>query len=99
VEQAARREIGGEALGPIARDKLFYFGAVQLVSRELRAPNLVTTTPHDFQRVREDHLDARALGKLTWLPALGHRVDALLGLSTANAEHAGISGVDDPAAT
>ena len=99
VEQAGRREVSGEALGPIERDKLFYFAAGQLVSRDMRAPNLTTPTPHDFQRVREGHLDARALGKLTWLPALGQRVDALLGMSVADAEHAGINGIDDPSAT
>src|SRR5262249_43476914 len=54
---------------------------------------------HDFQSVRESHLDARGLGKLTWLPAVGQRVDALLGLSTMDADHAGINGIDDPTAT
>src|SRR5439155_2164297 len=89
VEQAGRYEVSGEALGPIARNKLFYFTAGQLVRRELHAPNLTTPTPHDFQPVHEEHVDARALGKLTWLPASGQRVDALLGLSAADAEHAG----------
>ena len=99
VEQAGRHEVSGEALGPIARDKLFYFAAAQLVRRDMRAPNLTTPAPHDFQRVREQHLDARGLGKVTWLPALGQRVDALLGFSAASAEHAGINGIDDPTAT
>jgi hypothetical protein len=99
VEQAGRREVSGETLGPIARDKLFYFVAGQLVSRDMRAPDLTTLAPHDFQRVREEHLDARGLGKLTWLPALGQRVDALLGMSAASADHAGINGIDDSSGT
>jgi len=99
VEQAGRREASGEMLGPVARDKLFYFAAGQLVRRDLRSPNLTTLEQSDFQRVREGHFDARALGKLTWLPTLGQRVDALLGVSTANADHAGINGIDDPGAT
>lgn len=99
VEQAGRREVSGETLGPIARDKLFYFAGGQLVRRDMRSPNLTTPARHDFQLVREEHLDARALGKLTWLPALGQRVDALVGVSAANADHAGINGVDDPSAT
>src|SRR6185503_1398208 len=67
VEQAGRRELSGEALGPIARDRLFYFVAGQLVDRDMRSPDLATQTRDDFQRVRESHLDARALGKVTWL--------------------------------
>ncbi len=99
VEQAGRREVSGEALGPIARDKLFYFAGGQLVRRDMRSPNLTTPAQHDFQLVREEHLDARALGKLTWLPVFGQRVDALLGVSAANADRAGLNGVDDPSAT
>lgn len=99
VEQAGRRELSGELLGPIARDKLFYFVGGQFVSRDLRSPNLLTGLPNDFQPVREGHLDARGVGKLTWLPAVGQRVDALLGVAGSNANHAGINGIDDPTAT
>jgi len=99
VEQAGRRELSGEVLGPIARDKLFYFVGGQFVSRDMRSPDLLTSAPHDFQPQREAHVDARGLGKLTWLPAVGQRVDALLGASAANANHAGINGIDDPTAT
>src|SRR5437867_4287354 len=99
VEQAERREMSGEASGPIARDKVFYFAAGQLVGRDMRSPNLTTPAPHDFQPVREEHPDASAMTKLTWLPALGQQADALLGVSIANADHAGINGVDDPTGT
>ena len=99
VEEAGRREVSGELLGPIARDRLFYFVAGQLVRRDLRSPDLTTTAPRDFQSVHETHRDGRALGKLTWLPALGQRVDALVGYSSFATEHAGINGVDDPTAT
>ena len=98
VEQAGRRELGGEALGPIARDRLFYFVAGQYVSRDLRAPNL-TTPASDFQSYREEQTDARALGKLTWLPATGQRVDLTAGLSAFGIAHAGINGIDDPRST
>ncbi|MDQ3696880.1 MAG: TonB-dependent receptor, partial [Gemmatimonadota bacterium] len=99
VEQAGRREIGAEALGPIARDRLFYFVAGQYVDRRMRSPNLVTPTPFDFQRVREEQADARLLAKVTWLPALAQRVDLLAGFSGMGIEHAGINGVDDASAT
>lgn len=99
VEQASRREVSGEMLGPIARDRLFYFAGGQLVGRDLRSPDLTTAAPRDFQPVQETHRDGRALGKLTWLPALGQRVDALVGYSSLVTRHAGINGVDDPTAT
>lgn len=99
VEQAGRREIGGEALGPLARDRLFYFVAGQYVTRDMRSPNLTTAAARDFQPVREEQADLRAMGKVTWLPALGQRVDLLAGFSSADVEHAGINGVDDPTAT
>src|SRR5688572_18840481 len=96
AEQAGRREIAGEALGPLAHDRLFYFVAGQYVRRELRSPDLGTTAPGDFQPLREEQTEARALAKVTWLPALGQRVDVLTGHSGLGVEHAGINGVDDP---
>ena len=98
VEQAGRREVAGEALGPIARDRLFYFAAGQYVSRDLRSPNLATPAM-DFQPFEEAQTDARGLGKLTWLPALGHRVDLLAGISGHAIARAGINGIDDASAT
>jgi len=99
IEQAGRRELSGEALGPIARDRLFYFAAAQLIRRDLRSPDLTTTTADDFQPVHEEHRDGRALAKLTWLPSIGQRVDLLAAYSSFTTEHAGINGVDDPTAT
>lgn len=99
VEQAGRRELSGEASGPIARDRLFYFAAGQFMSRNMRSPNLTTLAPNDFQGVREEHRDARAMTKLTWVPASGQRADALLGTSVGDADNAGINGVDDPTGT
>lgn len=99
VEQAGRREVSGELLGPVVRDKLFYFAGAQVVDRGMRSPNLLTSAPHDFQTQQETHRDARALGKLTWLPAAGQRVDAVFGAFGSSADHAGINGIDDPSAT
>jgi len=99
VEQAGSRELSGEALGPIARDRLFYFTAGQLIQRDLRSPDLTTSASGDFQPVREEHRDARALAKLTWLPSAGQRVDLLGAYSRFATQHAGINGVDDPSAT
>ena len=99
VEQASRREVAGEALGPIASDRLFYFVAGQYVSREMRSPLLASPDPEDFQEARERHTDARAFGKLTWLPEVGQRVDLTAGYSGATIDNAGINGVDVGTAT
>ena len=98
-EQAGRRELGGELLGPLLRDRLFFFVAGQGVERDLRSPDLATPAPHDFQSVRESHRDGRGLAKLTWLPAIGDRVDLLMGLTSEHADHAGLDGIDDPSAS
>jgi len=98
AEQAGRRELGGEIGGPILRDRLFYFAAGQYVGRDVRSPNLTTTAAGDFQPVEEQHADARGMGKLTWLPRAGQRVEALGGFSTFSTEHAGVNGVDDATA-
>jgi hypothetical protein len=99
LEQASRREIAGELLGPIARDRLFYFVAGQYVQRDMRSPLLATPIENDFQDAREEHLDARAFGKLTWLPAVGQRVDLTAGYSGNAIENAGLNGVDLASAT
>ncbi len=99
AEQAGRREVTGEVLGPVVRDRLFFFVAGQSVQRDVRAPNLGTLTAGDFQSTRENHHDARGLAKLTWLPAAGDRVDLLIGANGADVDHAGVNGIDDPSAT
>jgi hypothetical protein len=97
-EQAGRREVGGELLGPILRDRMFFFVAGQAVQRDVRAPDLATPSPRDFQGVREAHRDGRGLAKLTWLPTAGERVDVLWGFTGERAAHAGLNGIDDPSA-
>lgn len=99
VEQAGRRELAGEVLGPISRDKLFYFLAGQYVDRSMRSPLMGTPDPDDFQNFRERQSDARAIGKLTWLPAVGQRVDFTAGYSGNRIANAGINGVDLASAT
>ena len=99
VEQAGRRELAGEILGPISRDRVFYFVAAQYVDRSMRSPLLATPADGDFQDVREKQRDARAFAKLTWLPALGQRMDLTAGYSANAIDNAGINGVDLASAT
>jgi hypothetical protein len=98
-EQAGRHEVTGELLGPVLRDRLFFFVAGQSIQRDVRAPNLATLASSDFQNTQENHHDGRGLGKLTWLPAAGERVDLLVGGNRSDVAHAGLNGVDDPTAT
>lgn len=96
-EPAGRREVAAEVLGPIARDRLFYFVAGQVVQRDVRSPDL-TTSADDFQRIREQQTESRGIGKLTWLPATGLRLDVLAGFASLGIDNAGINGADDPSA-
>ncbi len=96
-EPAGRHEVAAEMLGPIARDRVFYFVAGQLVQREIRSPDLATSAD-DFQRVREWQREGRGIAKLTWLPARGQRLDVLGGVASLGIENAGINGADDPSA-
>lgn len=100
VEQAARREVSGEAAGPIVRGKLHYFLGGQAVARELRVPDLsLSNTAVGFRDTQTELREARGIGKLTWRPDAAGRLDLLIGASSATTERAGLTGVDDPTAT
>lgn len=99
TEQALRREVSGEMRGPLARDRLFYFITGQLVDRDLHVSNLRTLDPTDIREAKQEFEDVRGLGKLTFLPGLRDRIDALVGYAKTTVEHAGLNGIDDPAAT
>ncbi|HJQ19700.1 MAG TPA: TonB-dependent receptor [Gemmatimonadaceae bacterium] len=99
IEQASRREVGGEALGPILRDRLFYFLGGQFVQRDMRSPNLTTSALDDFLATQEARTNARGIAKVTWLSGVGQRVDVIGGFTSDAREHSGINGVDDASAT
>jgi hypothetical protein len=100
VEQAARREVSGEASGPIVRGKLHYFLGGQAVARELRVPDLsLSNTAVGFRDTQTELREARGIGKLTWRPDAAGRLDFLVGASNATTERAGLTGVDDPSST
>lgn len=99
-EQAGRREISGEALGPLVPGKLFYFVGGQAVARELRVPNLLTSnTAVGFRDIQTELRDLRGLAKLTWRPDAASRLDVILGANSSRTERAGLTGVDDPSST
>lgn len=99
-EQAGRREVSGEALGPLVPGKLFYFVGGQAVARELRVPNLLASNNAvGFRDVQTELRDLRGLGKLTWRPDAASRLDLLVGASNSRTERAGLTGIDDPSST
>lgn len=99
AEQSFRRELSGEMRGPIFRDRVFYFVTGQLIDRDVQVPNLLSPDLTDFRNVNQQFRDVRGLAKLTLLPALRDRFDALVGHTGTTVERAGLNGIDDPAAT
>ena len=100
VEQAGRRELSGEAAGPVIPGRLHYFVGAQAVARELRVPDLLlSNSGSGFRDVQTEVREVRGLAKLTWRPRATHRLDLLAGGGNMSIERAGLTGLDDPAAT
>jgi hypothetical protein len=98
AEQTMRREISGELRGPLLRDRLFYFVTGQAINRDVRIPDLTTPEDGDFRSTMQEFSDARGLAKLSLLPALGVRLDALYGRTDIGVERAELNGISDPTA-
>ncbi|HUR92135.1 MAG TPA: carboxypeptidase regulatory-like domain-containing protein [Gemmatimonadaceae bacterium] len=98
AEQTMRREVSGELRGPLLRDRIFYFITGQAINRDVRIPNLVTPQDGDFRAEQQQFTDARGLAKLSFLPALGVRLDALYGRTDIGVERAELNGINDPSA-
>lgn len=98
AEQTMRREVSGELRGPLLRDRLFYFVTGQAINRDVRVPDLTTPRDGDFRGTMQEFSDARGLAKLSFLPALGVRLDALYGRTDIAVERAELNGISDPAA-
>ncbi len=99
AEQTMRREVSGEAGGPLVRDRLFYFLGGLVTDRALHVPELDSTSRNEFRPVQQTFRDFRGIAKLTLRPGAGDRIDALFGRTQARIERAGLNGLDDPAAT
>jgi len=99
AEQAWRRELSGEMRGPLVRDRIHYFVTGQVIDRDMRIPDLTTPDPSDFRATNQEFRDSRGLAKVTLLPNVRNRVDALVGYTGTNVERAGLNGIDAPAAT
>ncbi len=101
AELAGRREVEGELRGPLVRDRLFYYLAGQLVQRELRVLDHLTTdgVPSGrFLPTLGKHDERKLFGKLTWQASPRDVVDVSGGLVSLEAEHFGQTGFESPAA-
>lgn len=96
AEQTMRREISGELRGPLLRDRLFYFVTGQVIGRDVQIPDLTTPAEDDFRSTMQKFTDARGLAKLSLLPALGVRLDALYGKTDIGVENGELNGINDP---
>jgi hypothetical protein len=98
AEQTMRREVSGELRGPLVRDRLFYFITGQAINRDVRVPDLTTPGDGDFRSAMQEFSDARGLAKISFLPALGVRLDALYGRTDIGVERAELNGISDSSA-
>ena len=96
AEQTMRRELSGEVSGPLVRDRLSYFAGGLLIDRNVAVPDLTTAALDDTRPVQQEFRDIRAIGKLTFRPALTDRIDALVSHTDGKVEHAELNGLDDP---
>jgi hypothetical protein len=94
AEQSTRAELSGDLRGPIVKDRLFYFATTQLIRHDLRVPAIRGANEIIFRDEKQDFSDLRGLAKLTLLPALGSRVDLLVGGAGSDIERAGLNGID-----
>ncbi len=94
-----RRELSGEISGPLVRDRLFYFAGARLTNREFDVRDLTTPASTGFRAVKPAVQDARGIAKLTLLPGVHDRLDALFGYTGLGAEHAQLNGVDGVSAS
>lgn len=95
AQQNNRRELSGEALGPLVRDRLFYFVGAQAIGTGVELADLRTAAEGDFRADEQAHRDIRGIAKLTFAPGAFDRIDALAGRSSNSIDRADFSGIDD----
>ena len=91
-EVSGRRELEGEAAGPIARDRLFYYVSAKDTRQTLRTLNHLTEVAGTYAPRLEDRTEDKFFGKLTWTPRVSTQVDlsaAYLGSTADNWDQTG----------
>lgn len=97
-ERARRTELEMDAAGPVVADRLFYFGGVHLLDENHRVQSRIRQHPERFLPHREERLQLRGFGKLTWTPVGGDRMDLSGGFVSDRARNWGLSGYESESA-
>jgi Carboxypeptidase regulatory-like domain len=93
-ETDARYDVEGEIRGPLRRDRLFYYLAGQLVHRTDRVVNHLVTREGFFAPDPVVALEAKAFGKLSWLPSARDQVTLSAGYTDARVDRLGATGYE-----
>jgi hypothetical protein len=96
AEQSMRRELSGETSGPIIKDRLYYFLGGIILDRAIQVPDLTTIDLDDLRSEKQDHRDLRGIAKLTLLPGLHDRIDAIVSHRDNQIDRAELNGLNDP---
>jgi Carboxypeptidase regulatory-like domain len=96
-ETDARYDLEGEVRGPIRRDRLFYYAAGQVVSRTDRVVNHLRTRDGFFAPDPVESLEARAFGKLSWLPTSRDHLTLSGGYTDVRTDRFGANGYEQDA--
>ncbi|HZJ00161.1 MAG TPA: carboxypeptidase regulatory-like domain-containing protein [Gemmatimonadaceae bacterium] len=96
AEQSMRREFSGETSGPIIKDRLYYFLGGIILDRAIQVPDLTTIDLDDLRSEKQDVRDLRGIAKLTFLPGLHDRIDALVSHRDNQIDRAELNGLNDP---
>ena len=97
AETDARYDVEAEARGPLRRDRLFYYVAGQLVHRTDRVVNHLDTREDFFAPDPVVSLEAKAFGKLSWLPGTRDQVTLSGGYTDARVDRFGLTGYEHDA--
>jgi len=67
-EVTSRRELEGEAQGPIVRDRLFYYVSAKDIHQAKRTLNHLQELPGAYSPTLEHRTEDKLFGKVTWTP-------------------------------
>lgn len=96
AEQSMRRELSGETSGPIVKNRLYYFLGGIIVDRAVQVPDLTTVELDDVRGEKQDLRDLRGIAKLTLLPGLHDRIDAIVSHRDNQIDRDELNGLNDP---
>ena len=97
-EVSGRRELEGEASGPLVRDRLFYYVSAKDTRQTLRTLNHLTELAGTYAPRLEDRTEDKLFGKLTWTPRASTQVNVSAAYLGTTAENYDQTGYQEPGA-